>query len=56
MLVDGGGIDGGNGVFFANSGDDVHAVCPIPMLKSIGAIVIDADGKRRAEDDEVEPS
>jgi hypothetical protein len=24
--VDGGGIDGGNGTFFANYGDDVHAV------------------------------
>jgi hypothetical protein len=24
--VDGGGIDGGNGTYFANDGDDVHAV------------------------------
>jgi hypothetical protein len=26
LLVNGGGIDGGNGVYFANYGDDVHAV------------------------------
>ena len=25
LLVDGGGIDGGDGVYFANAGDDVHA-------------------------------
>jgi hypothetical protein len=26
LLVDAGGIDGGNGTYFANNGDDVHAV------------------------------
>ena len=26
LLVDGGGIGGGNGIHFANYGDDVHAV------------------------------
>jgi hypothetical protein len=26
LLVNGGGIDGGNGAYFANHGDDVHAV------------------------------
>jgi hypothetical protein len=46
LLVDGGGIDGGEGVYFANAGDDVHAIGPIPTLKSIGAIVIRPDGTR----------
>jgi hypothetical protein len=26
LLVDGGGIDGGSGTFFANAGDDLHVV------------------------------
>ena len=26
LLVDGGGIDGGQGTFFANYGEDLHAV------------------------------
>ena len=26
LLVNGGGIDGGSGAYFANYGDDVHAV------------------------------
>ncbi len=26
LLVGGGGIDGGDGAYFANAGDDVHAV------------------------------
>jgi hypothetical protein len=32
LLVDGGGIDGGNGAYFANCGDDVHAVGTLAPL------------------------
>lgn len=46
LLVDGGGLDGGVGVYFANAGDDVHAIGPIPQIKSIGAIVVKPDGTR----------
>jgi hypothetical protein len=46
LLVDGGGIDGGSGIYFANAGEDVHAVGPIPSFSAIGAIVIRPDGTR----------
>lgn len=48
LLVDGGGIDGGDGVYFANCGDDVHAVGTLaPLLDGyIGCIVIRPDGSR----------
>jgi hypothetical protein len=46
LLVDGGGIDGGNGAYFANYGDDVHAVGTLaPIVENyIGYIVIRPDG------------
>jgi hypothetical protein len=48
LLVDGGGLDGGNGVYFANAGEDVHAVGSLaPVIAdSIGCIVIRPDGSR----------
>jgi hypothetical protein len=48
LLVDGGGIDGGNGVCFANAGDDLHAVGSLdPRVPGhIGCIVIRPDGSR----------
>jgi hypothetical protein len=48
LLVNGGGIDGGNGVYLANYGDDVHAVGSLaPIVDGyIGCIVIRADGSR----------
>jgi hypothetical protein len=48
LLVDGGGIDGGSGAFFANHGEDVHAVGSLaPIIDgAIGCIVIRPDGSR----------
>jgi len=48
LLVDGGGIDGGNGVYFANAGDDVHAVGSIaPLVPGhLGCVVIRPNGSR----------
>ncbi len=48
LLVNGGGIDGGAGAYFANAGDDVHAVGSLaPIIDGyIGCIVIKADGSR----------
>jgi hypothetical protein len=47
LLVDGGGIDGGAGVFFANAGADLHAVASLaPLIDAIGCIVIRPDGTR----------
>ncbi len=48
LLVNGGGIDGGSGIFFANAGDDVHAVGNLaPIVDGyIGCIVIQPDGSR----------
>jgi hypothetical protein len=48
LLVNGGGLDGGNGVYFANAGEDVHAVGSLAPLvaDSIGCIVIRSDGSR----------
>lgn len=56
LLVDGGGVDGGRGTFFANAGDDVHAVGSLdPLVPGhVGCIVIRPDGSRvlaRAEPD-----
>jgi hypothetical protein len=46
LLVNGGGLDGGNGVYFANAGEDLHAVGSLaPILDGwIGCIVIKPDG------------
>jgi hypothetical protein len=48
LLVDGGGLDGGKGAYFANAGEDVHAVGTLaPSIDGyIGCIVIQPDGTR----------
>jgi hypothetical protein len=48
LLVNGGGIDGGAGAYFANYGEDVHAVGSLaPIIDGyIGRIVIKPDGSR----------
>ncbi len=48
LLVDGGGMDGGHSVYFANAGDDLHAVGSVdPLIPgAIGCIVIRADRSR----------
>ncbi len=47
LLMDGGGIDGGSGAYFANYGDDVHAVGSLaPLAPKVGLIVIRPDGSR----------
>ena len=48
LLVNGGGIDGGDGAFFANAGDDVHVVGSLaPLIDGIfGCIVIRPDKTR----------
>ncbi len=38
LLVNGGGIDGGNGAFFANAGEDLHAVGSLaPLIPATSA-------------------
>jgi hypothetical protein len=48
LLVNGGGIDGGDGAYFANAGEDVHAVGSVaPLIPgAIGCVVIRPDGSR----------
>jgi hypothetical protein len=48
LLVNGGGIDGGAGAFFANHGEDVHVVGSLDLLVPghVGCIVIRPDGSR----------
>jgi hypothetical protein len=48
LLVNGGGIDGGDGAYFANAGEDVHAVGTLdPIVPGhVGCIVIRPDGSR----------
>jgi hypothetical protein len=48
LLVNGGGIDGGQGAYFANAGEDVHAVGMLdPLVPGcVGCIVIKPDGTR----------
>jgi hypothetical protein len=48
LLIDGGGLDGGSGTFFANAGQDVHAVGLLsPLVEGhVGCIVIAPDGSR----------
>jgi hypothetical protein len=57
LLVNGGGVDGGNGAFFVNGGDDLHAVGSMaPMIDGwIGAIMIASDGSRRLAHAEPDP-
>jgi len=49
LLVDGGGLDGGNGFYLANAGEDVHAVGSLaPIVPGfVGLIEIFPDGSRR---------
>ena len=49
LLVNGGGIDGDDGAYFANAGEDVHVVGSMaPLIPGhIGSIVIKPDGTRR---------
>jgi hypothetical protein len=56
LLVNGGGIDGGDGAYFANAGKDLHAVGSLaPIIEGyVGLIVLTPDGRRylaRAESD-----
>jgi hypothetical protein len=48
LLVDGGGFDGGSGTYFANAGEDVHAVGTLaPLVPGyVGCIVIRPDRTR----------
>ena len=48
LIVDGGGLDGGSGIYFANAGEDVHAVGSLaPLIAGhVGCIVIKPDGSR----------
>jgi hypothetical protein len=48
LLVNGGGIDGGSGAYFANAGDEVHAVGSLdPIVPGyVGCIVIRPDKTR----------
>jgi hypothetical protein len=48
LLVNGGGIDGGSGAYFANAGEDLHAYGSLdPLVPGhIGCIVIRPDGGR----------
>ena len=55
--MNGGGIDGGSGAYFANAGDDVHAVGLLAPLVpgAIGCIVIRPDGSRQLARMEPDP-
>ena len=57
LLVNGAGFDGGDGAFFANSGDDLHAVGSLaPIVDGyVGCIVIRPDGSRRLAHAERDP-
>jgi hypothetical protein len=48
FLVNGGGLDGGNGIYLANSGENVHAVGSLdPIIPGhVGCVVIRPDGSR----------
>jgi hypothetical protein len=49
LLVNGGGFDGGSGAFFANHGEDLHAVGSLaPIVPGyVGCIVIGPGGSRQ---------
>jgi hypothetical protein len=48
-LVDGGGIDGGTGTYFANCGDDVHAVGTLdPVIPGYRRLHRDQAGRQAA--------
>jgi hypothetical protein len=58
LIVDGGGLDGGTGMFFANAGEDVHAVGTLSPLApgQIGCIVIKPDGSRILAEGDARPA
>jgi hypothetical protein len=49
LVLDGGGMDGGNGMYLANAGDDVTVIGPTAPLAAGGlaCVVVDAKGGRR---------
>ena len=49
LLIDGGGVDGGNGYTWANCREDLHAYGPTAPLfpGRFGVVAIDPDGNRR---------
>jgi hypothetical protein len=49
LAVDGGGFDGGGGTFFANAGEDLHAVGLMGASAPghVGCVVIKPDGSRK---------
>ncbi len=57
LLVDGGGIDGGEGALFANCDDDVHVDGMLaPIVDGIGCVVSRPDGSRHlARGDRLRP-
>jgi hypothetical protein len=57
LLANGGGIDGGDGVYFANAGEDVHAVGSTSALipGTVGCVVIKPDGSRHLARIEADP-
>jgi hypothetical protein len=48
LLINGGGLDGSAGAYFANAGEDVHVVGSVaPLIPGqVGCIVIRPDGSR----------
>ena len=49
LLIDGGGIDGGNGLTITSHGEDLHAIgSTAPLFPGfVGCVVIALDGTRR---------
>lgn len=57
LLVNGGGLDGGDGMFFANAGEDVHVVGSLaPLAPAIGCVVIEPDGSRYLARTQLDPA
>ena len=48
LLIDGGGMDGGNGFMLTSHGNDLHVVGPTaPLIPGfVGCVVIQPDGSR----------
>jgi hypothetical protein len=57
LLVDGVGVDGGTGAFFATAGEDLHAVGTMAGLIDgfVGCVVIRPDGSRELARVEPDP-
>jgi hypothetical protein len=58
LLINGGGIDGGDGAYFSNAGDDVHAVGSLaPIVEGhVGCIVIRPDGSGELAPSDARPA